>query len=87
MAQVRGAEPADAGGFVLDRPSSAFAGRLAQRLEAEHDRWFLWLPVLFGAGIAFYFALPSEPPLLVAVLPAVAALAVHFAGPRTGLMD
>ena len=60
--------------------------RLARQLEAEYDRWFLWLPVLFGAGIAFYFALPSEPLLTVAVLPAVAALAVHAAGPRTGLM-
>lgn len=87
MAQVRGAEPTDAGGFTLDRPSRLpFAGRLAQRLEAEHDRWFLWLPVLFGWGIAIYFALPSEPLLLVAVLPAIAALAVHVAGPRTGLL-
>ena len=42
--------------------------------------------MLFGAGIAFYFALPSEPLLTVAVLPAVAALAIHAAGPRTGLM-
>ncbi len=86
MAQVRGAEPTDAGGFTLDRPSLTFAARLAQRLEAEYDRWFLWLPVLFGAGIAFYFALPSEPLLLVAVLPAIAALAIHVAGPRTGLL-
>ena len=86
MAQVRGAEPTDAGGFALDRPCGCrLPPRLAHRLEAEHDRWFLWLPVLFGAGIAFYFALPSEPLLLVAVLPAVAALAIHVAGPRTGL--
>ena len=64
----------------------ALLDRLAHRLEAEYDRWFLWLPVLFGAGIAFYFALPSEPLLTVAVLPAVAALAIHAAGPRAGLM-
>ena len=38
-----------------------------------------------GRALRFYFALPSEPLLLVAVLPAVAALAVHVAGPRTGL--
>ena len=30
---------------------------------AERDRWFLWLPVLLGAGIAGYFTLPVEPPL------------------------
>ena len=29
---------------------------------AESDRWFLWVPVLFGAGIGFYFSLFSEPP-------------------------
>lgn len=27
----------------------------------EHDRWNLWLPVLFGLGIATYFLLPKEP--------------------------
>lgn len=87
VAQVRGVEPTDAGGFAPDRPSRLpLVAALAHRLEAEYDRWFLWLPVLFGAGIAFYFALPSEPLLLVAVLPAVAALAIHAAGPRTGLM-
>ncbi len=29
---------------------------------AERERWPLWLPVLFGAGIAGYFALSVEPP-------------------------
>ena len=83
VAQVSGAGPVDARGFTSPRP--ALLGRLAQRLEAEHDRWFLWLPVLFGAGIAVYFALPIEPLTLVALMPAVAALALHLAGPRTGL--
>lgn len=27
----------------------------------EQDRWNLWLPVMFGLGIAVYFMLPSEP--------------------------
>ena len=31
-------------------------------LEDENDRWFLWVPVCFGAGIGLYFALPEEPP-------------------------
>ncbi len=34
---------------------------LTALLLAERDRWPLWLPVLFGVGIAFYFALPVEP--------------------------
>ncbi len=35
---------------------------LAGMLESENDRWFLWVPVWFGAGIGLYFALPEEPP-------------------------
>ena len=27
----------------------------------ENNRWFLWLPVLFGVGIGIYFLLPFEP--------------------------
>ena len=34
---------------------------LAQQIEEENDRWFLWVPVCFGAGIGLYFALPAEP--------------------------
>ena len=33
----------------------------ARALEAEADRWFLWLPVLFAGGILTYFALHNEP--------------------------
>ena len=33
----------------------------ARALTAEADRWFLWLPVLFAAGVVTYFALPYEP--------------------------
>src|SRR4029450_5282149 len=36
----------------------AAAGRA---LEVESDRWFLWLPVFFAAGIIAYFALSNEP--------------------------
>ncbi|MFZ1103673.1 MAG: competence protein ComEC, partial [Hyphomicrobiaceae bacterium] len=88
MAQVGGA---GAGVFGAGRGASALAAvawllaAAGRRLEAEQDRWFLWLPVLFGAGIALYFALPSEPPVLVALMPALAALALHLTGPRTGL--
>ena len=51
---------------------------LARNLEDEQERWFLWLPVMFGAGIAFYFLLPVEPWTVAAVLPVVAVLALHL---------
>jgi len=31
-------------------------------LAAERERWVLWLPAFFAAGIGLYFLLPSEPP-------------------------
>jgi len=43
-------------------------------LAAEQQRWFLWLPVAFGLGIAVYFQLPGEPPLLACLLPLPAAV-------------
>jgi competence protein ComEC len=45
-------------------------------LEEEQDRWFLWVPVLFGLGIVLYFGLWSEPHLLVAVMPFPVALSL-----------
>jgi competence protein ComEC len=36
---------------------------LAGNLLAERERWFLWLPVALGTGVAVYFALPIEPPV------------------------
>jgi competence protein ComEC len=38
---------------------------LDARLDAERGRWFLWLPVIYGAGIAIYLGAPQEPPFLV----------------------
>ena len=41
----------------------------AARVMAERERWPIWAPVGFGAGILVYFALSFEPsPLLLAVL-------------------
>jgi competence protein ComEC len=86
MAQVGGIEPRSARGFAGEHAArSSILATLARQLEAEHDRWFLWLPVLFGSGIATYFLLPVEPSMLVAVLAAVAALALYLGGPRAGL--
>ena len=42
---------------------------LLTALEAEQDRWFLWLPVFLGAGIVGYFQLRLEPQLLLALAP------------------
>jgi competence protein ComEC len=50
---------------------------LGRTLLMERDRWPLWAPVAFAAGIVVYFALPSEPsPQLLAVLAIGVAAAV-----------
>lgn len=41
--------------------TQGFFGRLTNLWCAESERRALWLPVLFGLGIAQYFALPIEP--------------------------
>ena len=55
-------------------------GRLGRVLgaaaAAEQDHFFYWVPVLFGAGIAAYFALPAEPDLAPLLLAAAIAMAV-----------
>jgi hypothetical protein len=35
---------------------------LVATLIAGRDRWILWLPMAMGCEVAFYFALPIEPP-------------------------
>jgi len=53
----------------------AAAGAVAARaLEAEAERWFLWLPVVFAAGILTYFALSTEPDPRVALALVLGAL-------------
>src|SRR5947207_654617 len=47
---------------------------LRDRLDAERDRWALWLPVAFGVGIGCYFQLTREPPLWLGVAAAVLSL-------------
>jgi competence protein ComEC len=47
------------------RLASAAVAWLETRLDAERGRWFLWLPVLYGAGIAAYLGASSEPPFVV----------------------
>ncbi len=45
-------------------------------LERERDRWFLWLPVLYGGGAGIYFQLGFEPSLTSALVPAAMAFVV-----------
>lgn len=51
---------------------------------AERARWILWVPVLLGLGIGWYFSLASEPPLwpLAATTAALLALAALSRGKR-----
>jgi competence protein ComEC len=58
---------------------AARAGQaLAAQLDAEQGRWFLWLPVFFGAGVGVYFELLEEPPVSLAAGLFVAALALRI---------
>ena len=59
---------ANAEGGALAMPGYARSGWLvrvrqsiATEFEAEQERWFLWIAVAFGAGVALYFALSVEP--------------------------
>jgi len=52
--------------------------RAEHALDAERGRWFLWLPVFFGCGIAFYLGAPVEPPLLLAAGAALSAMALRI---------
>ena len=70
---------------VADDPITESEGRGAVRwlrrwAEDQRGRMFLWLPVALAAGIAIYFALPSEPPLAVVVAIAVGALVLGWLG-------
>ncbi len=70
---------------------SAFAGGagldwIATEIDAERERWFLWLPVLFGLGIGLYFAAGVEPLMLVLAPLAIAAVALHHLAHRRHLV-
>lgn len=47
---------------------------LADEIAAEQDRLFLWVPVMFGLGVAAYFWLPAEPELWPLALAAIGAV-------------
>jgi competence protein ComEC len=56
-----------------------------ENLEQERARWFVWLPVALGAGIAAYFALPAEPSAVFAVAAIAAAFGLAASIPRHSL--
>ena len=58
---------------------------LTESLEQERARWFVWLPVALGSGIAAYFALPVEPSALFALASIAAAFGLAAAIPRHSL--
>ncbi|MCC7251711.1 ComEC/Rec2 family competence protein [Hyphomicrobium sp.] len=60
-------------------------GGLTRHLELERSRWFLWLPVAFGAGIAIYFSLRAEPGAWTALALPLVALGLVAASRRAGL--
>lgn len=43
-------------------PACAARESLDRVVTDERERWVLWVPVAFGAGIGVYFGLPWEPP-------------------------
>ncbi len=47
-------------------------------LDAERGRWALWIPVLFGCGIAVYFSLPEEPSAVSVAGMVLVALALRL---------
>ena len=75
-------------------PGNGVAGRdphrgsliqdIAARFAAEREQWALWIPVCAGTGVAFYFALPIEPPLWPALLVGAAGFALAFLLRRRG---
>jgi competence protein ComEC len=80
-----GERAADAAEARRETRAAALVRRLTTQLEAEQDRWFLWVPVLFGLGIFAYFKLPAEPSLLAALMPVAIVLALA-AVTRTGTL-
>lgn len=58
---------------------------IASIFDEERDSFFLWSPVCLGAGIAAYFALPSEPALSTSFLPLIFIVIVRAVVARGSL--
>lgn len=53
---------------------------LREMFFSERNRWFMWIPVLFGIGIGVYFQLPSEPSrwMILVIIEAMLVAAYFF---------
>ncbi|MBX3497229.1 MAG: ComEC/Rec2 family competence protein [Parvibaculum sp.] len=65
------------GAIAFGDAPAAMAAWLRGCMVADGDRLFLWTPVLIATGVAAYFAVDFEPPLMAA-LAAAAVLALAF---------
>ena len=65
--------------------SARIAATIGTEIEAEQERWFLWIAVAFGTGIALYFAASDEPALWALSILALAAALCHGFARRSGL--
>jgi competence protein ComEC len=84
---VGGFDRQDLDRFFLPRAGAAFllaacGGWIRETLNAERERWPLWLPVGVGTGTAIYFALELEPPLWLGLAVMALALGVVIKGLR-----
>ncbi len=52
--------------------------KIKETFFAERERWLLWVPVLFGAGIGIYFLLPREPSLWFSAIVVEAIIILAF---------
>lgn len=77
LAGVRGVNPAIALRRLVLRHLT-FVG-LSALLDAEQERWILWVPVFVGAGIGLYFGLPFEPGWVLVLAPLLAATGFRMA--------
>ena len=64
----------------FDEGLAALRGGLGTVLQAERERWVLWLPPALGAGVAVYFGLPMEPERWVGPATLAVAIIVGLAG-------
>ena len=76
LAGVRAVNPANALRLVARRHLT-FTG-LSALLDAEQERWILWVPVFVGVGIGLYFALPVEPGWVMVLAPLLAATGLRM---------
>ena len=67
-------------------PAARALSWLTSMLEAETDRWFLWLPVLFGIGIGVYFSLNHEPGTLMVAGALLATVSICLLTARSRLL-